>query len=66
MLEVAVTQLAADDGAIPEFAVPAGAAPERENDGQRNLALAEVVADGFAEAGAVAGIVEGVVDKLER
>ena len=41
------------------------AAAEAQDDGQRDLALAEIIADRLAEPGAVARIVERVVDELE-
>ena len=41
------------------------AAPERQHDGQRDLALAEIVAGVFAELGRGAAVVERVVDQLE-
>ena len=37
-----------------------------EDDGQRHFAVAEIVADGFAEIGFVRLIIECVVDNLER
>ena len=63
--EIAVALVELLDGALPEFAVDRAAAQEGEDHRQRDLALAEIVADGLAELGLAAGIVERIVDQLE-
>ena len=50
----------------PERALDVVAAAERQHHRQRDLALAEIVADVLAELGGLAAIVEHVVDQLER
>jgi hypothetical protein len=49
----------------PELALGRVAAPEGEHHRQRDLALAEIVADGLAEIGLPGGIIQHVVDQLE-
>src|SRR5205085_4168597 len=65
MVEVAVADLAALQCFDPEFALAVIAAAERQHHWQRDLALAEIVADVLAELGGFAAIVEHVVDELE-
>ena len=50
----------------PESALAVIAAAERQHHRQRDLALAEIVADVLAELGGLAAVVEHIVDKLER
>ena len=42
------------------------AAPQQEDDRQRDLAFAQVAADGLAERHGVGGVIEQVVDELKR
>jgi hypothetical protein len=66
LLEVAVADLALLQGAAPERALFLIAAAEGEHHRQRDLALAEIVADILAElARGFAAIVERVIDELE-
>ena len=54
-----------DDGADQPIGFLA-AAPQQEDDRQRDLAFAQVAADRLAERGRVGGVIEQVVDQLER
>src|SRR4029453_8962673 len=65
VIEIAVADLAALERPDPELALAVIAAAERQHDGKRDLALAEIVTDVLAELGGFAAIVEHVVDKLE-
>src|SRR5579863_2418966 len=65
VVEIAVADLAALQRPPPEFALDVVAAAEREYHRQRDLALAEIVADILAELGGFAAIIENVVDQLE-
>src|SRR5579885_849538 len=51
--------------APPEVALLLGAAPERQDDGESDLAFAEVVSDILAKLCRGAAIVEGIVDQLK-
>src|SRR6201999_3136208 len=66
VIEITIADLAALQRPPPEFALDVVAAAERQNHRQRDLALAEIVADLLAELGRLAAIVENVVDELER
>src|SRR5579872_4035967 len=63
--EIAVLELAALERAAPEIAFLFRAAAEGENDGQGDLALAEIVADILAELHRSAAVVERVIDELK-
>ena len=63
--EIAVDDFALFQGAAPEFALVRRPAPERQHDGQGDLALAKVVADILAELGRRAAVVERIVDELK-
>ena len=65
VLEVAVLDFAVAQRALPEGALAVLAAAEAQDDGQGDLALAEIIAHRFAEPGAVARIIQRVVDQLE-
>ena len=65
MLQIAVLDVALDDGAVPELAVAIVAAAEAEDDRQRDLAFAEVVADRLAERALSPRLIERIVDELE-
>src|SRR5690349_7735248 len=65
MLEVALGDLARFEGAAPEFPVRLAAAAKRQDDGERDLPLPEIVADILAEPRLGPAIVERVVDELE-
>src|SRR3954447_18041690 len=65
-LEVALGGVAILERAAPKVALALRAAPERQHHRQRDLAVAEIIADVLAELGRLAAIVEGVVHKLER
>src|SRR5882724_12030345 len=64
-LEVVVALFEVFEGAAPEPPLGLVAASEREDDGESDLAVAEIVADALSEFGLLGGIVEHVVDKLE-
>ena len=64
-LEIALLDLVVAQRSLPEIALKFSPAPEAEDHGEGDLALAKVVADGFAEMAAVAGIIEHIVDQLE-
>src|SRR5579883_1950157 len=64
-LEVAVGDVALLQSSPPKVALGRRAASERQDDRQRDFALAEIVADIFAELGGGAAIIERVVDELE-
>src|SRR6185437_12258668 len=66
LIEIAVGYLAVCNSAVPKLAFVAGTPPERQNDGKRDLSLAEIIADGFPKTAAVTSIVKCVVDELER
>ena len=66
LFEVGVGRLAFFQRAPPERALALRAAAERQHHRQRDLALAEIVADVLAELGGLAAVVERVVDELER
>src|SRR5579859_3828255 len=65
VVEIALTDLAALQRPPPEFALDIVAAAEREYHRQRDLALAEIVADILAELGGFAAVVENIVDELK-
>src|SRR5690606_26911375 len=65
-VEILLVLLARLQGAGPEVAFLRRPAPVAQNHRQRDLALAEIVADRLAEDRLLAGIVERVVDQLER
>ncbi len=65
MLEVAIADVAVDEDARPEAPVAVRAAPVGEDDGKRDLALAEIIPDMLAELGRGAAEIECVVDELE-
>src|SRR6202453_4754972 len=65
-LQIALGDFAALQRALPEFAFDGAAPAEGEHDGQRDLALAKIVADVLAELGRGAAVVERVIDQLER
>ena len=65
VIEVAISDLAALQRPDPEFALAVIAASECQHDRQRDLALAEIVADVLAELCRLAAIVEHVIDELE-
>ena len=64
-LEVAVANLAFFQCPAPEFALFRPPAPERQDYGQGDLSLAEIIADILAKLGRRAAIVERVVDELK-
>src|SRR4029450_316667 len=64
-LEVVIALLEILEGATPEGPLGLVAAPEGEDDGERDLAVAEIVADGLAEFRLLGGVVQHVVDQLE-
>ncbi len=51
---------------LPEAALFLVAAPIGQHHGQRDLPLAEIIADGLAHQRLLAGIVERIVDQLKR
>ena len=63
--EIVVALIAVFERALPEAAVVGVAAAVGENDRQRDLAFAEIVADRFSEQGLLAGIIERIVHQLE-
>ena len=63
-LEIVFGLLAFFHGAAPEFALLFAAAAEREHHRQRDLAFAEIIADGLAELRLARRIVERIVDQL--
>src|SRR6185437_8468871 len=65
MVEIAVADLAALERPNPEGALAVIAASESQHHRQRDLALAEIVADVLAELGGLAAVIEHVVDELE-
>jgi hypothetical protein len=65
LLQRGVVGLVVLDGRLPEGAFLGRAAPVGQDDRQRHLALAEIVADILAEIARLAAIVERVVDELE-
>src|SRR5215472_15413090 len=65
VVEVALLLLQVLERAAPEALLLLVAAAEGQHDRQRDLALAEVVADGLAKLGLARRIVEEVVDQLE-
>src|SRR6202167_940488 len=65
VFEVCVGRLAPFQRAAPKLTFAIGAAAKGEHDRQRDLALAEVVADFLAEFSRCAAIVEDVIDQLE-
>ena len=66
MGQIGVTHPVAKHRVAPEFLLFGVATAMRENNGQRNLAIAEIVAAVLAHGRAVGDIVDGIVDKLER
>src|SRR5579883_222309 len=64
-LEIAFADLAFFQRAAPECALFLRAAAEREDDGQRDLAFAKIIADVLAELGRRATIIERIVDQLK-
>src|ERR1700722_12273087 len=64
-LEIAVDDLAFFQCPAPKFALLRSSAPERQNDGQGDLSLAEIIADILAELGRRAAVVERVVYELK-
>src|SRR5271170_1718885 len=66
VIEIVIADLAALQRLSPEFTLDVTAAAECQNHRQRNLALAEIVADILAELGGLAAVIENVVNKLER
>src|ERR1700738_1506455 len=65
VVEIAVADFAAFQRIDPEGALGGVAAAERQHHRQRDLALAEIVADVLAELCGLAAIVQHVVDELE-
>ena len=65
MLEIAVALLAVLQRAAPEFALALVGGAQRQYHRQRDLAVAEIVADALAELRLQRRIVEHVVDELE-
>ena len=65
-IEVGFVLLVRLDGAMPEVAVGGVAGLIRDQDGQGDLALAEIVADGLAQHRLVRGVVQRIVHQLER
>ena len=65
LFQVLVSGLALDQRLAPERPLGFRAAPVGQDDRQRDLAFAEIVADRLAEPLAVAGIVERVVDESD-
>src|SRR5579863_1890301 len=63
--EIAVALLAGFEGAAPEFALVFVRRLERQHHRQRDLAVAEIVADRLAELRLPRRIIEHVVDQLE-
>src|SRR3954469_11421561 len=63
--EIVVGGAAGLDRPAPEMALLLGAAGVGEDDGQSNLAVAEIVAGILAHDAAVGGIVDRIVDELE-
>ena len=61
LVEVGLRLAAVLQGSLPESTLLLVAAPEGQHDGQGDLALAEVVADGLAERRLMGGIVEDIV-----
>src|SRR5205085_2135156 len=66
VIEIVLANLAPLQRLDPESALAVIAAAERQHHRQRDLALAEIVADVLAELGGLAAVVEHIVDKLER
>src|SRR5882672_5726718 len=64
-LEVVVALFEIFQGTAPECPLGLVAASERQDDGKRDLAVTEIVADALAEFGLFGGIVEHIVDELE-
>src|SRR5215472_6588522 len=64
-LEIAVDDLALFQRATPELALLRRSAPERQHHRQRDLSLAEIIANVLAELGRRAAIVERVVNELK-
>src|SRR5882672_1835784 len=62
VIEIAVLDLAALQRPDPERALAVVAAAERQHHRQRDLALAEIVADVLAELGGLAAIIQHIVD----
>src|SRR5262245_42628808 len=65
MIQVGAAGIAFLEGAPPERSFALRPAPERQHDGQRDLSLAEIIADILPELGGGASVVEGIVDQLE-
>src|SRR5262249_29073986 len=63
--EIGLALLQTFERVAPEAALLLAAAPVGEHDGQRDLALAEIVADRLAELGLARRVVEHVIDQLE-
>src|SRR2546430_1644058 len=66
VIEIVLANLAPLQRLDPESALAVIAAAERQHYRQRDLALAEIVADVLAELGGLAAVVEHIVDQLER
>src|ERR1700694_2142093 len=66
VIEIAVADLAALQRVDPERALTVIAAAERQYHRQRDLALAEIVADVLAELGGLAAVVQHIVHQLKR
>ena len=65
VIEIAVADLAALQRVDPECTLDIVAAAERQHHRQRDLALAEIVADVLAEFCGLAAVVQHVVHQLE-
>ena len=65
MRQVAIGLFPILQGTPPEGALLGIAAAESQNDGQGDLAVMKIVADGFSQIRLGGGVVENIVDKLE-
>src|SRR3954452_12050979 len=65
MLQIGIGRVAVLEGAAPERPLALRSPAKRQDDGQRDLAFAKIIADVLAELGGLAAIVERIIHELK-